>query len=109
MALTESGNMNSKVPVKMEHSVKNEQSAKREMRMPEARPSAGPSGGEGNVKDYETIKGLFIGLKNWHLLCRVTRVDYQEFPKKNSDKIVKLLNIELMDRSEVKIAGVFFY
>lgn len=43
------------------------------MRMPETRPLS--SGG--NVKDYETIKGLFIGLKNWHLLCRVTKLDYQ--------------------------------
>ena len=79
------------------------------MRIPEPRASAGPSPGDGNLKDYESIKGLFIGLKNWHLLCRVTKVDYQEFQKKNSDKLVKLLNIELMDRSEIKIAGVFFY
>lgn len=53
----------------------------------------------GSVKDYETIKGLFLGLKNWHLLCRITKLDYQEFLKKNSDKMVKVLNIELMDRS----------
>lgn len=72
-------------------------------------PTAAPRPLSGNVKDYETIKGLFIGLKNWHLLCRLIKVDYQEFTKKNSDKLVKILNIELMDRSEVKISGVFFY
>lgn len=53
----------------------------------------------GNVKDYETIKGLFIGLKNWHLLCRIIKLDYQEFQKKNSDKLVRILSLELMDRS----------
>ena len=57
------------------------------MRMPEVRMINGPNGECGNVKDYETIKGLFIGLKNWHLLCRVTKVDYQEFRKKNNDKL----------------------
>ena len=61
---------------------------KREMRMPTA---AKPL--NGNVKDFETIKGLFVGLKNWHLLCRITKLDYQEFTKKNSDKLVKILNI----------------
>lgn len=60
---------------------------KREMRIPDAKPL------NGSVKDYETIKGLFIGLKNWHLLCRVTKLDYQEFQKKNSDKLVRVLNI----------------
>lgn len=61
---------------------------KREMRMPTA-----PKPLNGNVKDFETIKGLFVGLKNWHLLCRITKLDYQEFTKKNSDKLVKILNI----------------
>ncbi len=73
------------------------------MRMPE------PKALSGNVKDYETIKGLFIGLKGWHLLCRIIKLDYQEFKKKDSDKIVRVLNIELMDRSDVRIAGAFFY
>jgi hypothetical protein len=73
------------------------------MRMPEPKPL------NGNVKDYETIKGLFVGLKNWHLLCRVSKVDYQEFKKKNEDKICRMLTIELIDRSEVKISGYFFY
>jgi hypothetical protein len=76
---------------------------KKEMRMPEAKALSG------NVKDYETIKGLFIGLKGWHLLCRITKLDYSEHKKKDSDKIVRVLNIELMDRSEVRIAGAFFY
>lgn len=71
--------------------------------MPEPKPL------NGSVKDYESIKGLFVGLKNWHLLCRVTKVDYQEFKKKNEDKIVRMLTIELIDRSEVKIFGYFFY
>lgn len=61
---------------------------KREMRMPTA---AKPL--NGSVKDFETIKGLFVGLKGWHLLCRITKLDYQEFTKKNSDKLVKVLNI----------------
>lgn len=50
-----------------------------------------------------------MGLKNWHLLCRVSKVDYQEFKKKNEDKMVRLLTVELMDRSDVKILGYFFY
>ena len=57
------------------------------MRIPVAQPL------KGNVKDYQTIKGLFVGLKGWHLLCRITKLDYQQFNKKNSDKLVKLLNI----------------
>lgn len=73
------------------------------MRVPEARPL------NGSVKDYETIKGLFVGLKNWHLLCRISRIDYQEFQKKNSDKLVRMLTIDLIDRSDVKITGTFFY
>ena len=73
------------------------------MRVPDTKPLSG------SIKDYETIKGLFIGLKNWHLLCRITKLDYQEFQKKNSDKLVRVLNVQLMDRSEVKIAGAFFY
>lgn len=36
-------------------------------------------------------------------------MDYQEFQKKNSDKFVRMLTIELIDRSEVKITGSFFY
>jgi len=75
----------------------------REMRQPSIKPLAG------SVKDYETVKDLFVGLRGWHLLCRITKVDYQEFQKKNSDKLVKLLNIDLIDRSDVKISGVFFY
>jgi hypothetical protein len=63
----------------------------------------------GSVKDYETIKDLFVGLRNWHLLCRIIKLDYQEFQKKNSDKMVRVLNIDLIDRSDVKISGVFFY
>jgi hypothetical protein len=77
---------------------------KREMRQPSAvKPLTG------SVKDYETIKDLFVGLRGWHLLCRITKLDYQEFQKKNSDKLVKLLNIDLIDRSDVKISGTFFY
>lgn len=30
----------------------------------------------GSVKDYESIKDLFIGLRGWHLLCRITRLEY---------------------------------
>ena len=73
------------------------------MRIPDAKPL------NGSVKDYETIKGLFVGLKNWHLLCRVCSIDYKEFKKKNSDKMVQMLTIELIDRSDVKISGYFFY
>jgi hypothetical protein len=38
-------------------------------------PSAKPLGG--SVKDYETIKDLFVGLRGWRLLCRITKLDYQ--------------------------------
>jgi hypothetical protein len=76
---------------------------RKEMRVPDAKPL------NGSVKDYETIKGLFVGLKNWHLLCRISKLDFNEFQKKNSDKMVRVLNIELMDRSDVKISGAFFY
>lgn len=34
------------------------------------------------ASDYETIKGLWVGLKNWHLLCRLVKIDFQEFKKK---------------------------
>jgi len=61
--------------------------------------SLAPQPLKGNMKDYETIKGLFVGLKGWHLLCRITKIDYQEFTKKNTTKLVKLLSIELIDRS----------
>jgi hypothetical protein len=57
------------------------------MRVPAARPL------NGSVQDYETIKGLFVGLRNWHLLCRITKLNYEEFQKKNSDKLVRVLNI----------------
>ena len=40
------------------------------MRIPQAKPL------NGSVKDYESIKGLFLGLKNWHLLCRISKIDY---------------------------------
>lgn len=40
-------------------------------------PVSAPKPLNGNVKDYETIKGLFIGLRGWHLLCRVTKLDFQ--------------------------------
>lgn len=73
------------------------------MRIPDAKPL------NGSIKDYESIKGLFIGIKNWHLLCRIAKMDYSEFKKKNSDKMVRLLTIELIDRSDVKISGYFFY
>ena len=63
----------------------------------------------GAIKDYETIKGLFIGLKNWHLLCRIMKIDYQEFKKKGTDKDIQILTIDLMDRSNIKIVGTFFY
>lgn len=36
-------------------------------------------------------------------------MDYNEFQKKNSDKIVRVLNIELIDRSGLSISGAFFY
>lgn len=45
---------------------------KREMRQPSAvKPLTG------SVKDYETIKDLFVGFRGWHLLCRITKLDYQ--------------------------------
>ena len=107
MALTESA-PNNHPQVKHEEVKPKQEVPRREMRVPESGHGGG-QGGSGSTKDYETIKGLFVGLKNWHLLCRIIKLDYQEFTKKNSDKLVKLLNIELMDHSEVKIAGVFFY
>jgi len=96
LALTESNNI--KIEAK---EAKVEE--KKQMRVPEARPL------NGSVKDYESIKGLFVGLKNWHLLCRISKLDYSEFQKKNSDKTVRMLTIELIDRSNVKISGYFFY
>ena len=57
------------------------------MRIPDAKPL------NGSVKDYQSIKGLFVGLKGWHLLCRITKIDYAEFKKKNSDKMVRMLTI----------------
>lgn len=87
-----------KTEVKQEH-----KEVRKEMRVPDARPL------NGSVKDYETIKGLFVGLKGWHLLCRISKMDYQEFKKKNTDKTVRMLTIELIDRSDVKINGFFFY
>lgn len=72
------------------------------MRVPDARPL------NGSVRDYETIAGLFVGLKNWHLLCRICKMDYQEFKKKNENRMVRILTIELIDRSQVKISGSFF-
>lgn len=62
----------------------------------------------GTVKDFETIKGLFVGLKNWHLLCRIMKLEYQEFKKKGTETNMQVLSIELMDRSNVKISGAFF-
>ena len=91
-----------KKPIKIEEkSIKKEEN--REMRIPDAEPL------NGGVKDFESIKGLFIGLKNWHLLCRIAKMDYSEFNKKNIDKMVRMLTIELIDRSDVKISGYFFY
>ena len=62
-------NSKEKAPsIKIEEKV--EEIIEKKMRMPEARPLGG------NVKDYETIKGLFVGLRGWHLLCRVSKIDY---------------------------------
>ena len=62
----------------------------------------------GNLKGYETIKDLWIGMDRWTIVCRIVKMDYNEFISKKSGKDTKVLNIELMDRIGMKISGAFF-
>ncbi len=62
----------------------------------------------GNLKGYETIKDLWIGMDRWTIVCRIVKLDYNEFISKKTGKDTKVLNVELMDRIGMKISGAFF-
>ena len=58
----------------------------------------------GKVSEYETINDLHVGLQRWTILCRLVRKILKETPK----KAMKVLEIELIDKSKTKIIGTFF-
>lgn len=47
-------------------------------------------------------------MDRWTIVCRIVKLEYNEFVSKKTQKDTKVLNIELMDRTGMKIAGVFF-
>lgn len=47
---------------------------------------------------------LHVGLTRFTILCRITRKTLKESPKKG----LKILEIELVDKSKKKITGTFF-
>lgn len=47
---------------------------------PEAKPL------NGNLKDYEIIKNLYIGMPRWTIVCRIVSLEYKEFISKNTGK-----------------------
>ncbi len=47
----------------------------------------------GNLKSYETIKDLWIGMDRWTIVCRIVKMEYSEFVSKKTAKDTKVLNI----------------
>ena len=47
----------------------------------------------GNLKNYETIKDLWIGMDRWTIVCRIVKMEYSEFVSKKTAKDTKVLNI----------------
>lgn len=58
----------------------------------------------GNFSGYESIGDLYVGLPRWTILCRITRKTLKESTKQG----MKILEIELVDKSKKKIIGTFF-
>lgn len=40
----------------------------------------------GNLKDFEVIKNLYIGMTRWTIVCRIVSLEYKEFISKNTGK-----------------------
>lgn len=47
-------------------------------------------------------------MNRWTIVCRIVKIDYSEFISKKTGKETKLLAVELMDRTGMKISGKFF-
>jgi len=60
------------------------------------------------LKDSDKISDLYTDLPNWEIVCRITDLVYKEFISKKSNKFTQILNIEMMDRSGMKIEGTMF-
>jgi len=47
-------------------------------------------------------------MDRWTIVCRVVKVVFDQFTSRKSGKDTKVLNVELMDRTGMKISGAFF-
>jgi hypothetical protein len=47
----------------------------------------------GELKDYETIKTLYVGMDRWTIVCRIVKMDYKEFISKKTGKETKVLSV----------------
>lgn len=47
-------------------------------------------------------------MDRWIIICRIVKMEYSEFISKKTGKDTKVLNLELMDRTGMKISGAFF-
>ena len=59
------------------------------------------------LKNYEKISDLYVDFQNWHILVRVMNLAYKEFKSKQG-KLIKLLTLELVDRTSIKIEATLF-
>jgi hypothetical protein len=60
-----------------------------------------------DVKAFEKIEDLYLGMHAWELLLRVVSKNYREFVSKRGNEVT-LLRVEFIDRVGWTIEGCFF-
>ena len=62
---------------------------------------------EEHLKEYEKISDLYVDFPGWKLIVRVIDKSYKEFHSKTG-KLIKVCNIQLMDKTTTKIEASLF-
>lgn len=58
---------------------------------------------------YEKISDLYPDFPNWQILVRLVKKSYRQFVSKSGmGKLTKVLNVDLMDSTGMKINGALF-
>lgn len=61
------------------------------------------------MNESEKIADLYPDLQNWEIIARLIKKNYREFiSKSGKGKLTKVLNLEFMDISGMKITGAMF-